>query len=96
MASPTTIEIQDSAPFLVRPLDHGMVQSVGRTGVCWDNSVAELAWSSLKRELVSRDRFDTRAEARRATLAWIKRYNPRRRHSTLGCIAPIDWERQYH
>ncbi len=31
---------------------YGMVQSVGRTGVCWDNSVAESAWSSLKRELV--------------------------------------------
>lgn len=75
---------------------HGMVQSVGRTGVCWDNSVAESAWSSLKRELVSRYRFDTRAEARRAIFAWINRYNSRRRHSTLGYIAPIIWEQQYH
>lgn len=75
---------------------HGMVQSVGRTGVCWDNSVAESAWSSLKRELVSRYRFGTRAEARRAIFAWINRYNSRRRHSTLGYIAPITWEQQYH
>ena len=74
---------------------HGMVQSVGRTGVCWDNSVAESAWSSLKRELVHRYRFATRAEARRAIFAWINRYNSRRRHSTLGYIAPIVWEQQY-
>jgi transposase InsO family protein len=74
---------------------YGMVQSVGRTGVCWDNSVAESAWSSLKRELVHRYRFSTRAEARRAIFAWINRYNSRRRHSTLGYIAPITWEQQY-
>jgi putative transposase len=74
---------------------HGMVQSVGRTGVCWDNAVAESAWSSLKRELVHRYRFSTRAEARRAIFAWINRYNSRRRHSTLGYIAPITWEQQY-
>jgi len=73
----------------------GMVQSVGRTGVCFDNAVAESAWSSLKRELVSRYRFNTRAEARRAIFAWINRYNSRRRHSTLGYIAPIVWEQQY-
>ena len=75
---------------------HGMVQSVGRTGVCWDNSVAESARSSLKRELVHRYRFNTRAEARRAIFAWINRYNSRRRHSTLGYIAPIAWEQTYN
>jgi putative transposase len=73
----------------------GMVQSVGRTGVCWDNSVAEAAWSSLKRELVSRYHFCDRATARRAIFAWINRYNTHRRHSTLGYIAPIEWENQY-
>jgi len=72
---------------------YGMIQSVGRTGVCFDNAVA--AWSSLKRELVSRYRFATRAEARRAIFAWINRYNSRR-HSTLGYIAPIAWEQTYH
>jgi transposase InsO family protein len=76
-------------------VNYGMVQSVGRTGVCWDNSVAESAWSSLKRELVHRYRFATRAEARRAIFAWINRYNSRRRHSTLGYIAPITWEQHY-
>lgn len=73
----------------------GMLQSVGRTGVCWDNAVAESAWSSLKRELVSRYVFPDRASARRAIFAWINRYNTRRRHSSLGYIPPIEWENQY-
>ena len=74
---------------------HGMRQSVGRTGVCWDNAVAEAAWSSLKRELVHRYRFATRAEARRAIFTWINRYNLHRRHSSLGNISPIQWETNY-
>ncbi len=73
----------------------GMVQSVGRTGVCWDNSVAEAAWSSLKRELIHRYVFPDRASARRAIFAWINRYNSRRRHSSLGYIPPIEWEHRY-
>jgi len=84
-----------SGDYRQQVVGYGMVQSVGRTGVCWDNSVAESAWSSLKRELVHRYRFATRAEARRAIFAWISRYNSRRRHSTLGYIAPITWEQQY-
>lgn len=72
-----------------------MRQSVGRTGVCWDNSVAEAAWSSLKRELVHRYVFPDRATARRAIFAWINRYNTHRRHSSLGHIPPIEWENQY-
>lgn len=73
-----------------------MVQSVGRTGVCWDNSVAESFFSSLKRELVSRYRFEDRSGARRAIFAWINRYNARRLHSTLGYLPPIEWENTYH
>ncbi len=73
----------------------GMVQSVGRTGVCWDNAVAEAWFGTLKRELVSRISFTTRAEARRAIFAWINRYNTRRLHSSLGYQTPIGWEDQY-
>lgn len=71
---------------------HQMRQSVGRTGVCWDNAVAESFFSTLKRELVSRHRFATRAEARRAIFTWIQRYNTRRLHSSLGYRSPIDFE----
>jgi transposase InsO family protein len=75
--------------------DLGMVQSVGRTGVCWDNSVAESFWSSLKRELVHRYRFGDRAAARRAIFTWINRYNRQRLHSSLGYIPPVEWEHHY-
>ena len=73
----------------------GMAQSVGPTGVCWDNSVAESFWSSLKRELVHRYRFPDRASARRAIFAWVNTYNHRRLHSSLGYIPPVEWEANY-
>lgn len=73
-----------------------MVQSVGRTGVCRDNAVAESFWSSLKRELVHRHRFVDRATARRAIFGWINAYNHRRLHSSLRYQTPVAWEQQYH
>jgi transposase InsO family protein len=76
--------------------DRQMIQSVGRTGQCWDNSVAESFFGSLKRELVSRYQFEDRAGARRAIFAWINRYNTRRLHSSLRYLPPIEWENTYH
>jgi putative transposase len=71
---------------------HHVVQSVGRIGSSQDNAVAESFWATLKRELINRYRFATRAEARRAIIAWIRHYNSRRRHSTLGNVSPLEWE----
>ncbi len=71
---------------------YGIAQSSGRTGSCLDNAVAESLWASLKRELVSRCRFASRAEARRAIIAWINHYNTVRLHSSLGGVPPIEWE----
>lgn len=73
----------------------GMVPSVGRTGICWDNAVAEAFWSSLKRELVDRSQFTNQTTARRAIFRWINRYNHRRLHSSLGYQTPIEWEQHY-
>jgi transposase InsO family protein len=70
----------------------GIIQSVGRTGSCHDNAVAESFWSTLKREMVSRFRFETRAEARRAIIAWINHYNGLRLHSSINNMSPIEWE----
>ena len=69
--------------------------SVGRTGICYDNSVAESFWASLKRECLQGRTFATRAQARRAILRWIHWYNHRRIHTTLNGISPIKWEHQY-
>jgi len=73
----------------------GVRQSAGRVATCFDNSVAESFWSSLKRELVHRYRFATRAQAKAAINAWIRRYNAVRLHSTLGYVPPIEWELMY-
>lgn len=73
----------------------GIRRSVGRTGSCLDNAVAESFWATLKRELVHRRRFTTRAEARRAIVAWINHYNAARLHSSLGYVTPIEWELAY-
>ena len=69
--------------------------SVGRTGVCWDNAVAESFWESLKRECLQGRMFTTRAEARRAIFRWINWYNTTRLHSTLKGVPPLEWEQQY-
>ena len=73
----------------------GIRQSAGRVATCFDNSAAESFWSSLKRELVHRYRFATRADAIAAINAWIRRYNNVRLHSTLGYVPPIEWELRY-
>jgi transposase InsO family protein len=72
-----------------------MRPSVGMTGVCWDNAVAESFWESLKRECIQGRVFETRAEARRAIFRWINWYNATRLHSTLNDISPLEWEQQY-
>ena len=72
-----------------------MRPSVGRTGVCWDNAVAESFWESLKRECVHGRVFATRAEARQAIFRWINWYNGTRMHSTLDDVSPLEWEQQY-
>jgi len=70
----------------------GIVQSMGRTGSALDNAVAEAFHSTIEFELLSRRRFATRAEARRAVVAWLEEYNTVRLHSTNGLITPVDYE----
>jgi putative transposase len=73
-----------------------VVQSMGAVGTCFDNSPSEAFFASLKKELVHRVRFATRAEAKRAIIAWIEGwYNARRLHSTLGYLTPNEKEAAY-
>lgn len=65
--------------------------SVGRTGVCYDNALAESFNASLKNELVHRTAFPTRAHARRAIARYIEFfYNRKRLHSGLGYKTPFE------
>jgi putative transposase len=75
----------------------GVVQSMGATGVCWDNAAAESFFGSLKRELAHRQRWATRAEARRAVIRWIEGwFNSRRLHSSLNYCTPIETETNWY
>jgi len=72
---------------------HGLEASMSRKGDCWDNAVAESFFATLEWELLGRSRWDTKAEARRAIFRYIETwYNPRRRHSTLGYLSPVQYE----
>ena len=70
-----------------------ILQSMGRTGVCFDNAMAESFWATLKTEFYDRRSWPTRAEARREVARWIEIvYNRRRRHSSLDYTSPVAFE----
>jgi putative transposase len=67
----------------------GIRQSVGRTGICYDNALAESVNGTLKVELVHRTVYPTRTKARQDIARWIElRYNRTRLHSGLGYRTP--------
>jgi putative transposase len=73
---------------------HGILISMSGKGNCYDNSMVETFFKTLKSELVWRTVFQTRAEAREALARYIDGfYNPIRRHSALGFISPAQFER---
>ncbi|ULH17605.1 IS3 family transposase (plasmid) [Deinococcus sp. KNUC1210] len=73
----------------------GAKGSMSRAGDCWDNAVVESFFGSLKRELYDQAIFETRLAARQAVFEFIEVfYNRQRRHSTLGYLTPLEFERQ--
>ena len=69
---------------------------MGSVGDCYDNAVCETFHASLKKERIYRQSWPTRATARTAIFEYIEGwYNPRRRHSTLGYLSPIEFERRH-
>ena len=74
---------------------NGMLSSMSRKGDCWDNSVAESFFGSLKIERVFDSVYRTRAEARRGIVDYIEMfYNSKRRHSYLGYLSPKEFEKK--
>jgi transposase InsO family protein len=73
--------------------NRGMISSMSRKGDCWDNSVAESFFGSLKVERVFDSIYKTREDARRDIVDYIEMfYNSRRRHSYLGYLSPKEFE----
>ena len=83
--------------FTKRCAKAGIEVSMGSVGDCYDNAVCETFHASLKKEKIYRQSWPTRAAARTAVFEYIEGwYNPRRRHSTLGYLSPIEFERHSH
>jgi len=75
--------------------DHGVTCSMSRAGNVWDNAAMESFFSSLKIERTARKTYRTRDEAKADVFDYIERfYNPKRRHSTLGYLSPMEFEMQ--
>jgi len=73
---------------------HGLLISMSGKGNCYDNSMVETFFKTLKSELVWRTRFQTRNDAREALARYIDGfYNPIRRHSALDFVSPAQFER---
>ncbi len=75
--------------------DHGVVCSMSRSGNVWDNAAMESFFSSLKTERTARKVYRSRNEAKADVFDYIERfYNPKRRHSTIGYLNPMEFERK--
>lgn len=74
--------------------DHGVTCSMSRSGNVWDNAAMESFFSSLKTERLARKTYRTRDAARAEVFDYIERfYNPTRRHSAIGYLSPVAFER---
>ena len=71
-----------------------LLGSMGRVGSALDNAMMESFFGTLQRELLDRKRWKTRAELASAIFEWIEAwYNPRRRHTSIANLSPVDYER---
>jgi putative transposase len=74
----------------------GAVKSMSRKGDCWDNAVAESFFATIKGEMIDHEDYATRTAAIDAIADYIDGfYNPRRRHSAIGYLSPIEFELKF-
>jgi putative transposase len=72
---------------------HGIERSMSRKGDCWDNAVAESFFGTLKQEMLFRRDLEPRLAAQTAIFDYLETYyNPKRRHSTLDFLSPVEFE----
>jgi putative transposase len=74
--------------------EQGITCSMSRSGDVWDNSAMESFFGTLKKERVYRREYRTRDQAKADLFDYVERfYNPYRRHSTMGYLSPVEYER---
>jgi putative transposase len=75
--------------------DNGVLCSMSRSGNVWDNAAMESFFSSLKTERIGKKVYRTRDDARADVFDYVERfYNPVRRHSTIGYVSPVEFEKK--
>lgn len=85
-----------SLAFGQRCQKEGIRPSMGSVGDCYDNAMCESFFATLECELIARSTFSSLQQARLAVFDFIEGfYNPRRRHSAIGYLSPINFERRY-
>jgi putative transposase len=76
--------------------DAGVRPSMGSVGDCYDNAMCESFFATLECELIERETYATRPEARLAVFDFVEGwYNPHRLHSALDYRSPSDYEKEY-
>jgi putative transposase len=71
----------------------GLLGSMGRVASSVDNTMIESFWSTVQRELLDTQRWDTKAQLSQAIFEWIEAWsNPRRRHTSINDLAPVAYE----
>jgi putative transposase len=86
-----------SIAFGKRCQELGVRPSMGSVGDCYDNALCESFFATLECELIDRFTFRTKRDARLAVFRWIEAwYNQRRRHSKIGRMSPVNFERRYY
>ena len=75
----------------------GLLGSMGRVASSVDNGLMESFWSTMQRELLDQHAWQSRDELGQAIFEWIEAwYNPRRRHSGIGDVSPLEYENIHH
>ena len=83
-----------SYAFGKRCREAGVRPSMGSVGDAYDNAMCESFFATFECELLDRRRFSSQVEARMAVFDFIEGwYNPHRRHSSIGYLSPVDYER---
>ena len=83
--------------FTHRARQSGLVPSMGSIGDCYDNAVIESFWGRMQTELLNRKRWNTRVELASAMFEYVEVFhNRQRRHSSIGMLTPIEYEKIHH